>query len=208
MNKPLSHSNLNVFRRLRVLILLMTMVTVTGCAVMTVGAVVVSASAVHDRRSVETVIGDQRLQLDVRRALVESDHFNGRSGIDINVYNGWVLLIGEVDTDAKVNQASALVQDLSGVRRLFNELSTAPKASVRQLSRDAVLALQVKAAIADIKDLPGFDASRVKVATRRQTVYLQGLVTEQESQRVVDAARYVRGVNQVVVALELIEDDN
>lgn len=184
--------------------MVVTLLTLAGCAVMAVSAVVVTASAVHDRRSVETVVDDQRLSLAVRQTLNRSNRFAGEASFDVSTYNGWVLLTGEVETAEMVEHATALIADLSNVRRLFNELEVGPTNTLRQTSRDGWISLQVKAAIADIKDLPGFDASRVKVITRSQVVYLQGLVSERESARIVDQARQVRGVDKVVVVFELM----
>ena len=188
----------------RALAMVVMLLTLTGCAVMAVSAVVVTASAVHDRRSVETVVDDQRLSLAVRQTLNRSNRFAGKASFDVSTYNGWVLLTGEVETADMVEHATALISDLSNVRRLFNELEVGPTNTLRQTSRDGWISLQVKAAIADIKDLPGFDASHVKITTRSQVVYLQGLVSEQESARIVDQARQVRGVDKVVVVFELM----
>ena len=190
----------------RAIALVVALLTLTGCAVMAVSTVVVSASAVHDRRAVETVVDDQRLSLAVRQTLNRSTRFAGEASFDVSTYNGWVLVAGEVENPEMIDQATELVSDLAGLRRLFNELVVAPKNNLRQNSRDGLLSLQVKAAIADIKDIEGFDASRVKITTRRRVVYLQGLVSELESARVVEQARQVKGVEKVVVVFELMPE--
>ncbi len=186
--------------------IIMIFLTLSGCAVVAVSAVVVTASAVHDRRSVETVVDDQRLSLAVRQTLNRSNQFTGEASFEVSTYNGWVLLVGEVESAEMIDQATELISGLAGVERLFNELVVASKSRFGQTARDGLVTLQVKAAIADIKDLPQFDASRVKVTTRRQVVYLQGLVNERESARVVDQARRVSGVKKVVVVFELMAE--
>jgi len=60
----------------------------------------------------------------------------------------------------------------------------------------------VKTALLDIVDLPGFDPTRVNVTTVHRTVYLMGLVTREEAERVADIARNVAGVEKVVRVFE------
>ena len=64
------------------------LLTLNACALMAVGAIVVTGSAVHDRRTVETVIDDRLLNIAVRDALYGSDAFGNESRIKISVFNG------------------------------------------------------------------------------------------------------------------------
>lgn len=179
----------------------------SGCVAVTLGAVVVTASAVHDRRAVETVVDDRLLNVAVRDALFGEDAFGNESRIKISVYNGWVLLAGEVGSEAQVALATERVATIEGVRKLFNELAPIAPAGLTQASRDRLLSIQVKAAVADIKSLPGFDASRVKVTSARGEVYLQGLLTTQESLAVTERVSRVSGVEKVVVLFEALKSD-
>ncbi|HEY7905629.1 MAG TPA: BON domain-containing protein [Wenzhouxiangella sp.] len=181
------------------------LLTLNACALIAIGAAVVTASAVHDRRSVDVVVDDRLLNIAVRDALYGNDAFGNESRIKISAFNGWVLLAGEAVSEDQVEKATQLVSQVGGLKKLFNELAALPHASLTQASRDGVLSLQAKAAVADIKDLPRFDASRVKITTARGNVYLQGLVTEAEGARVVEQVRYVSGVEQVVVLFEWME---
>jgi osmotically-inducible protein OsmY len=179
--------------------------TLNACAVVALGAIVVTGSAVHDRRSIDTQVDDRLLNVAVRDVLYGTDAFGNESRIKISIYNGWVLLAGEVGSQEKVDEATQLVSEVEGVEKLFNELSPEAPVGFRQVSRDRVLAIQAKAAIANIRDLPKFDASRVNVITTRGIIYLQGLVTEDESERVVEQVRTVRGAERVVLLFELID---
>jgi len=174
----------------RFVALLALATTLSGCVAVTLGAVVVTASAVHDRRSVESVVDDRLLNVDIRKAIYGSGAFGNDSRIKISVYNGWVLLAGEVGSQARVDHATELVTSVKGLKKLFNELAPMDPVGLTASSRDRLLSIQAKAAIADIKDLPSFDASRVKVTSARGNVYLQGLLS----------------VEQVIVLFETLED--
>ena len=194
-------------RIIRITLIACLLPLLSGCVAVTLGAVVVTASAVHDRRSVETVVDDRLLNVAVRDALFGEDAFGNESRIKISVYNGWVLLAGEVGNEAQVSLATERVVAIEGVRKLFNELAPIPPAGLTQASRDRLLSIQVKAAVADIKSLPGFDASRVKVTSARGEVYLQGLLTTQESLAVTERVSRVSGVEKVVVLFEALKSD-
>ena len=60
----------------------------------------------------------------------------------------------------------------------------------------------VKTAMLDIVDLPGFDPTRINITTVHRTVYLMGLLTREEAERVVEIARTVSGVEKVVRVFE------
>lgn len=192
-------------RLTRPILLLTVLLTLTGCVAVTLGAVVVTASAVHDRRAVDVVVDDRLLNIAIRDALYGENTFGNDSRIKISVYNGWVLLAGEVGSEANVALATERVVPIDGVKKLFNELAPIPPAGLTQASRDRLLSIQVKAAIADVKSLPDFDASRVKVTSARGEVYLQGLLTTQESLAVTERVSRVSGVEQVVVLFEAME---
>jgi len=173
-----------------------------GCAAVVVGGAVATGVAVHDRRSVGTVIDDNLLEVRVRNALFGDERLDGSVRIKINSHSGWVLLAGEARTPELVGLATQLASEVEGVQRLFNELAPIPRASFGQASSDRMLSGRVNASFTRIRDLPGFDPSRVQVTTTRGVVYLQGLVTRAESEAVVDRARTVRGVERVVMIFD------
>lgn len=173
-----------------------------GCAAVVVGGAVATGVAVHDRRSVGTVIDDNLLEVRVRNALFGDERLDGSVRIKINAHNGWVLLAGEAREPELVELATELASAVDGVQRLFNELAPIPRASLGQASSDRLLSGRVNASFTGIRDLPGFDPSRVKVTTTRGVVYLQGLVSRAEADSVVERARTVRGVERVVMIFE------
>lgn len=179
-----------------------------ACAVLVVGGAVATGVAVHDRRSVGTVIDDNVVDVRVRNALYGDERFDGRTRIKINVHNGWVLLAGEARTPALVDAATELAAEVEGVQRLFNELAPMERAGLGQASSDRMLSGRVNGSLTSIRDLPGFDATRVKVTTVRGIVYLQGLVTQAEAEAVVEQARTVRGVERVVTLFEFKDQEN
>ena len=191
--------------RLLVVILLSTQLI--GCAAVIVGAAVVTGVAVHDRRSVGTVIDDNVLEVIVRDALYVDSALDDNARIKINAFNGWVVLAGEVSEENLIELATSRASEVDGVERLFNELEVAERASFGQASSDRWISSKVKASFTGLPNLPGFDPTRVQVTTTRGIVYLQGLVSQAEADAVIEQARTVRGVERVITMFDLSMDN-
>lgn len=190
----------------RSLLVLLLASQLLGCAAMVVGGAVATGVAVHDRRTVGTVIDDNLLEVRVRNALFGDERFDGKMRIKINAHNGWVLLAGEARSAELVDAATQLASGVEGVQRLFNELEPIERASFGQASSDRMMSGRVNTSFTRIRDLPGFDPTRVQVTTARGVVYLQGLVTRAEAEAVVERARTVRGVERVVRIFEFKDE--
>ena len=71
-------------------------------------------------------------------------------------------------------------------------------------SNDADITSKVKTALTGIDNIPGFDATQVKVVTENSAVFLMGMVYKKEADRAGEAARHVGGVKKVVKIFEYI----
>jgi osmotically-inducible protein OsmY len=188
---------------IRLLLCALLCASLSGCAAVLVGSAA-TANAVHDRRSVGTVIDDQTLEVAaIDRIYTERDRFHG-SRITAVAHNGVLLLAGEVADPALAARAGERVQELAGVRRVVNEIAVAEPAGVARISADGALTARIKAGLLDL-DLPGFDASRVNVTTVRREVYLMGLLTRAEADAVVAEVRDMRGVKRIVKVFEYLD---
>lgn len=182
----------------------MLCVMLNGCAAVLVGGAATTAGAVHDRRSVGTVLDDNTLEVAiVDRIYSERDAFQG-TRIKCVVHNGIALLIGEVFTAEQKSRAGERASELQGVRRVVNELALGEPPGNWRRGADSTLTARVKAALIGI-DLPEFDASRVNVTTVRGEVYLMGLVSRREADAAVDAVKPLRGVVRIVKVFEYLD---
>jgi osmotically-inducible protein OsmY len=186
---------------LRILLALAASLVLSGCAAVVVGAAA-GAGAAHDRRSFGTVIDDNNIELTAYDAINKDKELALKNNVGIVVYNGVMLLIGEVRTEELRERAERLASGLEGVRRIVNEISVEEPTGFGTATRDRWLSSRVKLALFDIVDLPGFDPTRVNVTVQNSKVYLMGLVTAEEADRVVEIARGVPGVERVVKVFE------
>jgi len=187
-----------------VLFLLLVLPLLHGCFAVVVGGVATGANVVHDRRSFGRVLEDRNLQLSVLdqinrdKAMVRDNNH-----VKVVVYDGIVLLCGQLRSVELKQRAQAIVESFDGVARLVNdiEVTDAPQGFWRRREDNAQSA-RVKTALLDITSMPGFDPTRVNVTAAHGVVYLMGLVTHAEDAAATEIARNVGGVEKVVKVFE------
>lgn len=175
-------------------------VMLSGCVAAVVGGT--AAGVGHDRRSWTTVISDRNIQATAYDNFNKDKELALGNNVSIVVYNGVMLLAGEVRTEELRQRAERRVSGYEGVRRLVNEIEVREPEGFLSQRRDNTITAHVKTALLDIVDMPGFDPTRVNVTTVHRTVYLMGLLTHEEADRVAEIARNVAGVEKVVRVLE------
>jgi len=177
----------------------------SGCLAVVAGGAAAGASAAHDRRSWKTVLDDKNIQLTARDLLNRDKEIALKNNVSIVVYQGQMLLVGEVRTEALKQRAAATVRRVEGIRHVFNELAVQEPESFASRRRDDLITAHAKTALLDIVDLTGFDPTRVNVTTAHRVVYLMGLVNHEEAERVTEVVRNVNGVERVVKLFEYVD---
>ena len=185
---------------IRLLIPLLLTVLLSGCVAAVIGGT--AAGVGHDRRSWTTVISDRNIQTTAYDNFNKDKELALKNNVTIVVYNGVMLLAGEVRTQELKERAERRVSGYEGVRRLVNEIEVREPEGFLSRRRDNTITVHVKTALLDIVDMAGFDPTRVNVTTVHRTVYLMGLVSREEAERVADIARNVAGVEKVVRVFE------
>ncbi len=177
-------------------------VILSGCA----GVIIAggAASAIHDRRTVGTVVEDQAIEFKGAARISKDLELRQRSNINITSYNRVVLLTGETPTAEMKARAEKIISQIPKVKRVQNELLIRERASNRARTADAIITTKAKTSLFKIKK-KGFDPTRVKVVTRNKTVYLMGLVTPDEADATVERVRNIKGVKKVVKVFEYIK---
>ena len=175
-----------ILRSLSLSCLVVALVALSACSTFT------------DRRGFNRAINDRNVQITAQRTLDNDPVLAGKVRIGTAVYDGVLLLIGEVPSDELKARAEADVTGFEGVRRVDNEIDVMPIPPFSQRAADAGLTARVKASLLNITSLPGFDPGRVNVSTAHGNVYLMGLLSHQEADAVTDIVRHVAGVQKVV----------
>ncbi|HET9034011.1 MAG TPA: BON domain-containing protein [Dokdonella sp.] len=173
-----------------------------GCIAVVATGAVATASSVNDRRGFSTVMSDKNIQLSAYDTINKDKELVLKNRVMIAVYNGVMLLMGEVRTPELKARAEATVRGFEGVHRLVNEIDVMEPEGFWARRNDNKITARVKLALADATGTPGFDATKVKVSTAHRVVYLMGILSPGEDEMVTEIARNVPGVERVVKIFE------
>jgi len=176
-----------------------------GCAPAVVVGTAYGATVVHERRSPQTVLDDEWIELQGKKLYYENRDIDKQSRMTITSYNYVALLTGQAD-NAEVSQRYAqMISQIPKVRKVYNEVSIGPRISLAQESTDALITSRAKIAIGGGRGIEDFDATRIKVVTEDGVVYLMGLVTPEEADVTADVVRRLPGVERVVKMFEYVQ---
>ena len=168
-----------------------------GClpvAVVGIGAGVISG---NDRRSSGAQVEDEGIELRASNRIAE--RWGDKIHVNVTSYNRSVLISGEVADEATRGQVEKLVTAVPNVRGITNEIAVAGTAAYTARTNDTYLTSKVKARFVDAQQ---FNPFHVKVVTENSTVYLLGIVTQEEAGAATEIARTTGGVRKVVRLFE------
>ena len=185
------------------LLIILSGLVLSACVPIVVGGTAATGAAViTDRRAAGTMLNDKTLQMNVINALSSRGVVSTNSHANVSVYNGLVLLTGEVRDEGIKNLAQNIATDVYGVKKVVNHLVVGEKSTMMNRAYDSKQTMKVKAALTDV-NIPTFSVNKVKVVTEHGVCYLMGILTEQEARAVEDIAKRVSGVAGVVTLFEL-----
>ena len=178
-------------------------VLLSGCvaAPILIGAGV-GAGAVtiaEDRRPQAQIAQDDASNTRIQELIAQQNLNSGSNRIRYTVYNGVVLLVGQVSSDntrALVHQAA---QSAPGVKNVINELSVGASIGASAIASDSFLSSKVRTKLANTRD---FKSSHLTIIIENGSVYLMGLMTKEEQRIAVTVTRDVEGVKRVVRIME------
>ena len=182
-----------------VLLFIVSMSLIQGCAPVIVAGAVTGVAVAHDRRSSGAVLDDQGIEYHIGNALYGHKELYAVSHINIISYNGVVLMTGETTTEAFKQDAEELVKQAENLKGYHNELVIAEPSAVSSRSNDTWITSKLKTNLTADENIDPFF---IKVVTERGVVYLMGIVSQEEAQTAVDIAVQVAGVQRVVKIFE------
>lgn len=185
--------------RFALIIFILPLILLQGCATAVITGAATGASIAHDRRTAGAVIDDQGIEFKAASAIFRNKAIYNQAHINVTSYNGTVLLTGEVMTEQLKQQVYDLVRVLPKVRTIHNELIIAAPSAIPSRSSDAWITSKVKTKITAEK---GLDPFFIKVVTEHGIVYLMGIVTRAEAQKAVNIVSTSAGVQRVVKIFE------
>ncbi|MEN9864216.1 MAG: hypothetical protein RLZZ601_1980 [Pseudomonadota bacterium] len=168
---------------------------------MAVGGVVAGASVMADRRTPAVQAIDKGIELEAGNAL--SKRYGDDAHINVTSFNQKVLLTGEAkDADIK-GQAGAYVKAMKNARTVFNELVVGPNSTYTARANDSYLESKIKTQMIFTDKLP---SNSMAIVAEGSSVYLMGILTQNEAAIAKKVASNVDGVKDVYVYFDIISD--
>jgi osmotically-inducible protein OsmY len=124
--------------------------------------------------------------------------------LDLTVKKGRVLVTGIVQDPAHRVEAIRLAWQPQGVEQVINEIRVAESAGVKSFLSDKWITTQIRTKITLDKEVQSINYT---IDTVQGTVYLMGVAHSQaETNRIIEIARTISNVQQVVSYIRLIEE--
>ena len=186
----------------KLFVVLLIAAQLTACGVLAVGGVAAGASILADRRTPGVQAIDKGIELEAGNALAK--RFGDNAHINVTSFNQKVLLTGEVkDADIK-GEAGAYVKAMKNARSVFNELIIGPNSSYTARANDSYLESKIKTQMIFTDQLP---SNSMAIVAEGSSVYLMGILTQNEAEIAKKVASNTSGVKDVYVYFDIISQE-
>ena len=168
----------------------------TTAACTTPTGLIDATTTVAEDRSLSQLATDAEIRLDLNKKLLGEKYRDLFLEVSTNVFEGRVMLTGSVKTLADKNRASALAQDITGVRTIYNDLQVTDQGGFKNTANDVWIEAKLKARLVAEK---GVRSINLRWRVVNGVVYVIGRVrTEEEMGKVLTVIRDVDHVTRVV----------
>ena len=157
----------------------------------------------YDPRTVGMQIDDSIMQknLVARLALTDKKYL---VFISIKVLDGNFFLSGKVDEPEEKLKIIKLAWETKGVRSVKTAITIKGETNFKNSAKDALITTQLKTAMIFNKDIK---STNYNIDTINSKIYIFGIsMTQDEKQKVIEEAKEVYGVEEVVPSIILVED--
>ncbi len=156
----------------------------------------------YGKRTTGDQIEDQSIETKITHNLGRTDARLGDARINVDSYAGLVLLTGQVPSEELKEKASEVASRVRNVRNVHNELSIAGNLPASQRLSDTWLNTRIRTHLAANQAI---DSSRIRVVTENASVYLMGIVTRAEAERIVQAVSQLGGMQRIVKVFDYLD---
>ena len=190
--------------KFRNLILIVIFTLISGCVgYSSTGVLGTGVSVAMDPRTIGTQIDDSIMQKNLRAKLILMD-----SGyllkVKTRVLDGRIFITGKVDTIEEKLKITKLGWEIKGARSVKNDLKIKEKFNFKQTAKDVLITSQLKTAMIANKKIK---SANYDIDTYKKIIYVYGISqNEEERAEVINEAKKVLDVEDVVTSIFLVED--
>ena len=185
-------------------IILLIFISITGCVgYSSTGVLGTGVSIAMDPRTIGTQIDDSLMQKNLRAKLILMDKgylFN----VKTKVLDGRIFITGKVNTVEEKLKITKLGWEIKGARSVKNDLKIKEQFNFKQTAKDVLITSQLKTAMITNKKIK---SANYDIDTYKKIIYIYGISqSEEERAEVINEARKVLDVEDVVTSIFLVED--
>lgn len=188
--------------RLTPLFLTAFLLTLAGCTTVTGVANPGTIDENYGKRTLGAQVEDESIETKIAHNLRRNDARLGDARINVDSYNAIVLLTGQVPSEELKQKATEIARDVRNVRDVHNELSVAANLPASQRMSDTWINTRIRTSLATDETI---DTSRLRFVTENASVYVMGIVTRAEADRIVNAISRIGGVQRIVKVFDYID---
>ncbi len=156
-----------------------------------------------DPRTLGTQIDDGIMDknLDAKLLLMNKNYL---LSVSTQVLDGRIFITGKVDEPEEKLKITKLAWEIEGTRSVKNDLKIKEKFNFKQSAKDVLITSQLRTALIFNKKIKSANYS---IDTYKKKIYIYGIAeTEEEQLLVIDEAKQILDVEDVISSILLVED--
>ena len=177
---------------------------VTACVgTSSTGVFGTGVSIAIDPRTIGTQIDDSIMQKNLSAKLINMNT-NYIISVKTKVLDGRIFITGKVDTIEEKLKITKLGWEIKGARSVKNDLQIKEKFNFQQAAKDVLITSQLRAAMITSKKIK---SANYNIDTYKKKIYIYGISQdEEERSEVINEAKQILDVEDVISSILLIED--
>ena len=156
-----------------------------------------------DQRSLGTQIDDSIMQknLVARLILLDKNYF---LSITTKVLDGRIFLTGKVDDPEEKLKITKSAWETAGVRSVKNDIKIKEEFNFKRSAKDLLITSQLRTALIFNKNIK---SANYNIDTYKKKIFIYGIaMTSDERKEVINEAKQILDVEEVVASILLVED--
>jgi len=190
----------------KIILIFFVFLILSGCVGMGTGSrgfFGTGVSVALDPRSVGTQIDDSIMQKSISTKLAVKDKSYILS-VNTKVLDGRIFLTGKVENPEEKLQITKLAWETAGARSVRNDIKIKESFNFKQSAKDLLITSQLRTALIFNKNIK---ATNYQIDTYKKKIFIYGIaITEEERKEVINEAKKILDVKNVVASIFLVED--
>ena len=188
----------------RIVLITFVFLIFTGCVgISSTGIFGSGVSIALDPRSLGTQIDDTVMQKNLTARLILKDKSYLLS-VSTKVLDGRIFLTGKVNNPEDKLQLTKLAWETKGVRSVKNDIKIKEDFNFKQSAKDLLITSQLRTALIFNRQIK---ATNYQIDTYKKQIFIYGIsLTEDERKEVINEAKEILDVKDVIVSIVLVED--